>query len=236
MATDALRRDTLSGQLRDALLKDIQDRSLAPGDVLPSEAKLMERYGVGRQVVRESLQSLQATGVVEIVNGKGAVVRPLTSDPLQAFFARSMASEGERDRTVELLEVRRGLEVQSARLAAARATRDEIARIRELAGEMEGQEERDPDRFASLDVQLHLAIAAAAGNQLLLLLVEAIRAPIRSTIEAGLHRQSRAGTTTRIDELHRAIVDAIAAGDADAAEHAMAEHFDVAVFALVADE
>lgn len=236
MATDALRRDTLSGQLRDALLREIHAQALAPGDVLPSEAKLMERFGVGRQVVREALQSLQATGVVEIVNGKGAVVRPLTSDPLQAFFARSMASAGERDRAVELLEVRRGLEVQSARMAAERATPADVTRLRELADLMEGEEERDPDRFASLDVQLHLAIAAAAGNQLLLLLVEAIRAPIRSTIEAGLHRQSRDGRATRIDALHRAVVDAIAAGDAAAAERAMAEHFDVAVFALVADE
>ena len=234
MADQVLQRDTLSTKLREALLQEIRTSDLRPGDRLPAESKLMERYGVGRQVVREALQSLQATGVVEVVNGRGAVVRPLSSDQLQQFFQRAVAHGSEADGIVELMEVRRGVEVQSAGLAAERATARDVSELRDLEQRM--REEADPERFASLDVELHLAIAAATGNQLLEFLVEAIRVPIRATVVAGLERQRAGGSRLEIDRLHAGLVDAIAASDAARAERAMAEHFDVAVFALVAGD
>jgi GntR family transcriptional regulator, transcriptional repressor for pyruvate dehydrogenase complex len=231
IATSILRRDTLADQVREALLTDV--RTSEPGDVLPSEAKLTQRFGVGRQVIREAFQSLQALGVVEIVNGKGAVVLPLSSDPLRGFFERAISLKGdEAGSVVELLEVRRGIEVQSAQLAAVRRSPDQLEAIMLTCEQMAGAVD-DPQRYSELDARFHLEIGAASGNTMLALLLEAIREPIRTTIDQGMLAQDSGSRHQRIQELHALVAQQIAAGDAGAAGEAMAVHFDEAVFALL---
>ena len=85
-----LRRETLAEQVADGLITMIEDDALAPGTLLPSEASLAQEFGVSRPVVREALKVLAAKDVVAIANGKGAVVRPISSDPLQAYFLRAL--------------------------------------------------------------------------------------------------------------------------------------------------
>ena len=127
--SEKLHRETLAEQARNALLDLIARRGLREGDVLPSEMSLAGEFGVSRQVIREALKALQGQGVIEILNGRGAVVRPVDHSALVVFFQRAVHLN---QRTIiELIEVRKGIEIQSAMLAAdwERDTRSAAARV-----------------------------------------------------------------------------------------------------------
>src|SRR5262245_60167362 len=100
-----LRRETLAEQVSQNLVEYIQTQGLKPGDALPSEARLPVDFGVSRPIIREALKSLAGKGVIEIVNGRGAIVKPIDSETLSEFFERAMH---ENDNTIiELMEVRK---------------------------------------------------------------------------------------------------------------------------------
>src|SRR5512135_1083989 len=109
---------TLADQAADRLLEYIEAQHLKPGDLLPSETSLAGSFGVSRPVIREALKNLEGKGIIEIVNGKGALVKPIDSDPLRLFFQRAMHLE--KDAIIDLMEVRKGIEVEAAVLAAGR--------------------------------------------------------------------------------------------------------------------
>jgi DNA-binding transcriptional regulator YhcF (GntR family) len=77
-AIEPVKRVSLSEQVARGLLQFIETAPVLPGETLPSEQTLAARFGVSRPIVREALKSLMATGVVQVVNGKGAVVHPST--------------------------------------------------------------------------------------------------------------------------------------------------------------
>ncbi len=225
-----LRRETLAQQVRDALLDEV--RTSRPGATLPSESRLVQRFGVGRQVVREALQSLQAMGVVQVVNGRGAVVRPLSSEPLRSFFERARGlTEGLVTGKVEILEVRRAIEMQSAYLAAERRDDAQLELITSIVAEMD-QAVADLDPYAELDSRFHHAVSAASGNTMLALLEESVREPMHETIALARTAHDFDSRHRRIHELHRRVADYIQAQDATAARDAMARHFDEAIAAV----
>lgn len=210
----------------------IQANGLEPGSTLPSESRLAADFGVSRPVVREALKALQAMDVVEIINGKGAVVKPVTSDILSGFFQR--ATRGKRESLLELYEVRKGIEVQSASLAAERRTPEELAEMARLAAAM-GQHLHDVDTYAELDARLHLLIASATHNLMMHHLVESIREPMKGAIRDGLHRRSSdEEQLMRVQVLHESLLAALEQGDAQEAGRAMARHMDEAVMMLIA--
>src|SRR5579875_964883 len=129
-----LRRETLAERATASLLDYIQARDLQPGALLPSEASLMAQLGVSRAVIREAIKSLQGQGLVEVINGKGAIVRAADPRTLHTFFARAVQMR--HDTILELMEVRRGLEVECAMLAAARRTDQELAGLERTAADM----------------------------------------------------------------------------------------------------
>ncbi len=227
-----LQRRTLADQVATHLLERIDRQSLLPGSLLPSEAQLAADFGVSRPVVREAMRALEATGVVAVANGKGAIVRPLSGDPLSGFFQH--AARVRREAVVELLEVRKGIEIQSATLAAERRTAEEAAEMRQLVAEMRDAL-REPQSYTERDVALHLLIARASRNLMLYHLVESIREPLQESIREGLQRRVSDEQMERVQELHERLIDAVASGDAAQAGQAMADHFDEAVTAIVQD-
>jgi GntR family transcriptional regulator, transcriptional repressor for pyruvate dehydrogenase complex len=229
----SLRRETLSDQVARSLLDSIENRRVRPGESLPSEAQLAATFGVSRPIVREALRVLEATGVIDVANGKGATVKPLTGELLTSFFRR--AARLREGTLIELLEVRKGIEVQSAILAAQRREPADLREMKRLVAEMRRQLQ-DSERYTKLDAQLHLAIAHASGNTVLRHLVESIRAPLEDTIRAGLQRRITGEQHERVQILHEELVAAIEVGEADAAGRAMAVHFDEAVMAMVEDQ
>src|SRR5947207_468596 len=128
MVLRKLSRQTLADQAVDSLLEYIEESSLKPGDILPSEALLTTKLGVSRPVIREALKALAGRNVVEIVNGKGAIIKPIGSGDLRSFFKRAVGFDPKAIR--ELLECRQGLEVQAAQIAAKSRTEDDVNQLR----------------------------------------------------------------------------------------------------------
>jgi GntR family transcriptional repressor for pyruvate dehydrogenase complex len=221
-----LRRKTLAQQAAEHLGDYIDSQPLPPGMWLPSEGQLATQFGVSRSILREALRILEATGVVTVVNGKGAMVKPITGEVLAAFFAR--AARNRREAILEVLEVREGIEAQSASLAAGRRTLDDVAKLQQLVDRM-GEHLADKAVYSELDIELHLAIAGASGNTMLYHLIESIRGALEESIRTRRYLEATPTVTEHTQQLHEAIVAAIAGGDARGAREAMARHFDEAI-------
>ena len=168
--------------------------------------------------------------MIQIVNGKGALVRPVSGEALQSFFGRAVHMND--DAIFELGEVRQPLEVQSAMLAAARRSDAEIT---DLCGLLAAMREHltEFEVYADLDVEFHLRVAAAARNQMLYFLIASIRGTLHAAALAGLQRRQNSADLERVQERHEAILTAIAAGNAEAAGDAMRGHFAESVAGLV---
>lgn len=207
----------------------VHDRA-RPGDVLPAEAKLSAEFNVSRTVVREALRFLAGRGFLAIVNGRGAVVQPLSETSLNAYFTQAVAIEQVSLR--EVMEVRKPLEVQCARLAAQRRTLDQLDAMQSLVQQMR-RSIGNPDRYVELDRALHRAIAEATGNVLLAHLVGALRDAINVQTHEMLYRRRDRQQLERVHALHEAIVTEIGYRNPDAAARAMDVHFSEALMFLV---
>ena len=191
--------------------------TLQPGDALPSERELAERYGVGRSSVREALRMLESRGLIES-RGSGAFVVAPWRNPFQEPLSLVVAGE-DVDRT-QLFEVRRMLGSEAAALAAARRSLGDLELMHEATDEMEAAL-GSPDEYVTADIRYHLVIAEATGNRLLLHLMQAIRE--RLTEMFGTVFKFPGGPERSIAQ-HRLITQAIAAEDAERARQAMTEH------------
>jgi GntR family transcriptional repressor for pyruvate dehydrogenase complex len=227
-----LQRETLAARAATSLLDYIRAQQLKPGDELPPEMRLAEEFGVSRPVIREALKSLEGRGVIETISGKGAVIRSIDSGVLLVFFSRAMQIN--KDTLIELMEVRKGVEVESAALAAQRRAPEELAQMAETVAAMRAHI-RDVDAYSELDLALHLQIARASHNAMIYHLVESIREAAKDAILEGLRHRRTPEQLERVQALHELLLDHLRRGDADGARRAMMMHFDEAVIALLSD-
>lgn len=227
-----LERKTLSDTLYDHILEYIQNESLKPGDKLPSENSLAELFGVSRPIVREALTRLKSLGLIEVHSGRVSAVRQVDSYLPALFFQHSIAMKTHN--IAELLQVRRGLEMESSSLAALNAEPSDL-RIFEsiLVGMSDTLAKGDIPGYIEHDVEFHLAIAKASKNSMLLNLIHAIREPLRETIDGGLKRQDSEFEIRRLHRIHKDIVDAITSKDSKASSAAMERHFNIALNSII---
>jgi GntR family transcriptional repressor for pyruvate dehydrogenase complex len=220
---------TLVEQTVDRVQSYVLSRQLQPGDTLPSEMRLAEALGVSRPVVREALRTLVGRGMLTIANGRNAIISPVTATALVHFFER--ATQLNAVTVLELLEVRRGIEVQSISLAAQRRTTDHIAKLHVLLDAM-WDARYDLPLYSELDAQLHLQFAAASQNQMIYYFVESLGDALRQVSLAGLqHRRNRA-ELDEVHEMHKQLVFAVVTQNSTLAESAMALHVESAMVAL----
>jgi len=221
-AVEPIQRRKLSQQVHDRLMALIDAGRIAPGEQLPSERELMERYGVGRPAVREALQSLERAGIITITHGERARVAVPTVDSLVAQIASGAqhllrTQPGSLD---HLKEARLFLETGLARMAALRA---DAAGLRELKARLDEHCRcaMRPEEFVGSDIAFHRQIAVLAGNPIFTATLEAML----SWLSAYYRTLVRAPGAERLTLAeHERIYQAIAARDADAAEAAMRDH------------
>jgi GntR family transcriptional regulator, transcriptional repressor for pyruvate dehydrogenase complex len=229
MTTIKLNRATLADQVADALIQRIEAAGLKPGDPLPSINRLADEFGVSKPIIREAIKTLEGREFIETSNGRAPIVKPISGDSLRLFFERAVSIDGES--MIELLEIRRGLEIQSVTLAARKRTDDELNEMRSVVTEMR-EHLYNPTEYTELDLKLHFLIASASRNTLMLYLIQSIRDVLRNTIKEGLRSRFSEAQIRRVQELHEAVVNAIAEQDTTAAGGAMATHFDDAIDAI----
>jgi DNA-binding FadR family transcriptional regulator len=223
-------RATLAEQAAENLIAFIESQDLKPGKLLPPEYQLAADLGVSRPIIREALKSLEGKGIVEVVSGKGAMVKLPNSQPLQLFFQRTMRIQ--REAITDVMELRIGIEVQSAALAAQRRTPDDVARLTESVVEMR-RNLGNPDVYVELDVAFHLLIASTTRNTMIYHMVKAIRESLKDTLHESLLRQQPNKQLELVQAGHEAILASLEQGDAEGAKRAMAAHFDEVVMSLV---
>jgi len=187
------------------------------GTRLPNEHDLAAELGVGRSTLREALHTLISAGVLSARRGVGTTV--LATDELELALARRLDTVTAH----RVLEVRGALEVEAARLAAIRATEEDLAVLRGLLAERDdARAARDDQRFVRADLDWHAAMAAAAHNELLLeLYVNLDRASAYARTESStLAVAWDAEAETLLHTLHSETFRAIEARDPEAAASA----------------
>jgi GntR family transcriptional repressor for pyruvate dehydrogenase complex len=229
MAFQELTRQTLADQAAESIRNYIVTHELKPGAMLPSANILATQLGVSRSVIREALKDLVGQNAIEIINGKGAIVKAVDSQDLTTFFQRALGFDHKAIH--ELLEVRQGLEVQAARLAAVRRTVADLEALSDIVVHMQDHFQ-DVEAYTANDLEFHLGVAAATGNTMMIHIVESLRDATWDSMHRWHGKQRTAEEYAQVQQLHIAIMHAIREADPEAAAHAMSRHFDEALFDL----
>ena len=206
----------------DRLVNLIRTEGLQPGDKLPSERNLMERYGVGRPAVREALQNMANVGLITLTQGERAsVARPTFANVMQAVsITTSGILRSSRESLDELKEARLLFELQMVRLATMRASDSSVKKLEERC-RAHADSIDDAELFMKQDALFHREIAAMTGNSIFANLSQALIEWL-AEFHQELVRMPGAENLTLSE--HASIVEAIRARDTDAAETAMRVH------------
>lgn len=215
---DALPTGTPVSEVARRLLDLFTGGGLAAGTRLPPERQLALTLGVGRSAVREALAALEILGIVDVRPGSGTYLRGSASELLPQTLRWGLLI-GPR-KTAELLELRSGLEIFAARLAATREDEAARAALSESLDDMRASTDR-LDAFVQADLRFHRALAEAAGNDTLVDVLHVVQSLLQVYADRAVHDE--ADVRRAVDE-HAAVWQALVAGDADAAASAMAAH------------
>lgn len=212
-----------ASELIERLASEITSGRIEPGARLPTEQQMMAAFGVSRTVVREAVAALRSEGLVETRQGAGAFVsrdvqrRPFRIEPDEV---RSLAD------VLHVMELRTGIEVEAAGVAAERITPASRERIARALHAFDRALERG-EAAIDEDFRFHQAIAEAARNPQFTRFLEYLGRFLipRQSVRIGLRRpQDLKAYLERINAEHRRIYDAIRGGDPAAARGAMRRH------------
>lgn len=196
----------------------ILDQRLAPGSALPAERELAAQFSVSRNVLREALRSLSQKGLIRVVHGRGAFVQEPTTEAVEESL--SMLLQRRRVSLTDLCDARLLLEPEMAALAAERGSAQEREQLSACMVRLESAAQ-DAEGHVEADLALHRCIAGMARHSVYEAITEAVRAPVTRSMLLGT---SVPRAIDASDDHHRTIVEAIVAGDAEAARTAMREH------------
>ena len=194
---------------------------LKPGDRLPAERDMAESLGVSRASVREALTALETVGILDIRPGEGTFVRR-TSDS-ETFESLTLLLSVEQTPEVQMMEVRRILETESAALAAKRGTGADLQKIQDSLLVMKTAD--SISEAVDADVRFHFAIAEATKNSVLLRIMNTVADLMHQTFRQDREKlYSNPLLGARVIAEHEAILEAIQARNPDEAWAKMLEH------------
>ena len=215
-------RQKLSDQVFDRLWAMVQSGELAPGDVMPSERALMERFNVGRPAVREALQSMANKGLISISHGERSRVNKLTAGIAfnQVDDIAKLLLSTEPSNLDNLKQLRKILEAGSIQIAAQNCTPKDIANLRTLIEDQRSKLGQDK-AFIEADIAFHVAIAKVTGNPLIQTVTQAMLSWLFAYYKPLLHWEGRENTTLLE---HDRMVDFLEAHDVSGAMKLMGDH------------
>ncbi|GAA1881350.1 FadR/GntR family transcriptional regulator [Asanoa iriomotensis] len=194
---------------------------LRPGDRLPSERELCERFGVSRVTVREALRVLEANGLVDIRVGArgGAFVTSPTSQQIGEGLADLLNLSPLT--AADVTEARQVFELGIIPLLVDRATDEDIAALREMVKVHQAALDRG-EYDMSMSADFHARVAACTHNPAIEMLVQSFHGPLLMSLSEAKVAAPLMGH--RGAQEHAAFIDAIAARDADKATAIMSKH------------
>lgn len=213
----------LTSEVVERIATEIRAGRLQPGARLPTEQKLMVALGVSRTVVREAVAALRAEGIVVTRQGAGAFV---AADSSRVPFRIDPAALSSLEDVLDVMEVRRAVEIEAAALASERVTAARFAPVAAAHSAFEAAISAG-EAAANEDFAFHRAIADATGNPRFVQLMEVLGRHIipRYSIHVALSSpaEQKRYLRTLLKE-HGQIAAAIEAGDASEARKAMRGH------------
>ena len=218
MSGKTMQKSNMYEEIADRLEEMILSDEIKSDAKLPGEAALASSFGVSRPVIREALMLLNARGLISQRNGDGSYVSSPSGEDLSKMIKRMVSLENTD--ILSLFEARIALEVQSAALAALRASSDDVMRLRRLTAEMRSAA-GDRSAFAGLDVAFHNEIASIGGNRILRIFIGSLNSQISGMIEHNLVLE---GADSDAVSYHEKITEAIASGSPERASELMRNH------------
>jgi len=222
MQIEAIEQQTTADLVVERIARVIKDQNMSAGERLPGEHALVDQLKVSRSVLREALARLQSMGLVDIQRGRGTFVGNRTSLANCVRLLKSAVTISPQELR-SYAELRTGIEVQAVRQAAELATETDVSDLTALLEELNNDDLPYPE-LLQVDFRFHRKLIDIAGNPLMQNMMEVIYefvvAQMAQTTPSP--RENKLGR-----RLHRDIVAAIKAHDADAAERAMREHMEV---------
>ena len=216
MAVEAIKRPNVYQLTAERLVQAISEERLEKGDLIPTEREISERYGVGRSSVRESLRLLEAHRIILPSAGGSYRVGERSSLLLPAI--EMLIALGGVTHS-ELHDFRRMLEIETVRRVARSCSSEAIARIRAALQSMI-MNRNEPHAALQDDLEFHVAIAEATNNGAFIAAIHGVRGALSESVKAA---------EIDLDEAikhHQLILEAVIAGDEEAAVERMEQHMD----------
>ncbi|PWL17482.1 GntR family transcriptional regulator [Falsochrobactrum shanghaiense] len=212
--------DDVIRQIESLILEGV----LRGGDRLPGERELARQFDISRPILREALKHLENAGLLISRHGGGTFVADVIGQVFSAPVVKLFASHGKA--TSDYLEYRREIESIAAEFAALRATPADKALLAEIIAAMEAaHKSNDFDKGAQLDVEFHNAIGEAAHN---IVLLHTLRSCYQLLKDGVFYNRSLIYSYPGVADMflaqHRAIHDAVIAGNPQAARDAVQKH------------
>ena len=208
--------ETIAGEIEKAIL----DGHFETGSRLPSEQSLADQFEVSRNVVREALKVLQERGLVKVIDGSGAFVAPPNSEQTTIALGRYIRLIGAGSALDALYETRIALEGFNARLAAQRATDEQIREMERFVEKM--RENIDSHEiWTETDLDFHILVARATNNPFQALLLEPLVGQMREVMSEGFVKQGAAQTGLAA---HIKLLECIKNHDPEGAYQTMVNH------------
>ena len=216
-----VKKNRLSSEVIDQISRSILRGDYQHGTKLPPEREISSQLGVSRTVVREALRSLEIMGLIEIQAGGGAYVKEYTLehvlDPIANYFSLDECLID------EIIETRKMLEPEMVKLAAQRATEEDISFIRKSVTQMETEISEGLSGISG-DTAFHFALASAAHNSAMTKILSLIADLLHYSMKASLQAVPDQSVTL---EGHRKILMAIENRDGELACELMRNHLEV---------
>ena len=216
-------KTSISDEIVDQILSLIAKGALKPGQRLPSERELCKDFGAGRSSLREALRCLSIVGVLTARVGEGTSVAINGGKFLGKIVEWRIITE--RHDIEDLMQVRIALESVAAASVARQRNEEDISRLELLLNKMEAAT-KNQKRFAALDLEFHISLAAASENFLIFDLISMIRAQMGKTLSRVLLVPDALPLSLKE---HASIVSAIMHRNPDAASKAMQHHLNAAL-------
>jgi len=211
-------------EIIDQLKQLIVSGQLKPGDRLPSERDLVESLRVSRASIREALSALEMMGLLEVRSGEGTYVRELKPESVVEPLSWMLSME--KGTVLELLEVRKILEVQAVGIAAERITEDDLTKLDSALNEMI-RDLQNSDGGEKSDLLFHFTITRATHNKILIRLMDTISDMMKHMLKSSRAELYKGKYTPELLlEEHMRIFDAIKSRDSELARLQMLKHLE----------
>jgi len=217
---------TLSQEVQNRIEQAIIEKKYLPGEKLPTEHELCDMFGVSRTALREALNRLRAKGLIRVKRGSGIYIEDYSPQNIIKPMRLYLELNFDKNYILHIIEVRKFLEPQIAKLAARHRTDEDIAALRRNLEKFKALPTGNFQREGELDGEFHLIIAKASRNPIIPIIVDPIfqiMPKIRILVYAEIEVAKSAAM-----EYHQKIFDSIVNQDAQKAYEYMTEHLKVA--------